>query len=78
MQIAALDQTAEPVDLPPVAAGLIGLRYQLWADRRRSDLNTVLSRQTADWLNAQQDARLAFGRFEALREVSRRLAERKV
>jgi hypothetical protein len=77
MQIAALDVTAVPSDLPPVAAGQVALRYQLWADVRRSELNTVLARQTAEWMSAQDDARLAFGRAEALRGIAARLAARK-
>lgn len=76
MQIAALDRKAEPDDLPPVAASQVALRYQLWADVRRSDLNVVLARQTVDWLDARQDAREAFGRLEALRGIAGRLAER--
>ncbi len=73
-QIEALDRAAEPVDLPPVAAGQVALRYQLWADARRADLNTLLARQTADWLEARRDAQAAFGRAEALRGVAGRLA----
>ena len=77
MQIGALDRSAEPADLPPVAAGLVALRYRLWADQRRTELNTVLARQTADWLEARDAARLAFGRLDALRGVARRLADRR-
>jgi hypothetical protein len=77
MQIAALDKASEPSDLPPVAAAQVALRYQLWADVRRSDLNTVLARQTAEWMSAQDDARLAFGRAEALRGIAARIADRK-
>ena len=76
-QIAALDQSVEPADLPPVAAEQVALRYQLWADARRTELNTVLARQTADWLEARQNAQTAFGRAEALRGAVGRLADRK-
>ena len=76
MQIAALDHCAEPVDLPPVAASQISLRYQLWADVRRSELNVVLARQTVTWLDARQEARHAFGRLEALQGVVGRLAKK--
>lgn len=76
-QIAELDTDAEPIDLPTVPARQVALRYQLWADVRRSELNTVLARQTAEWMAAQEDARLAFGRAEALRGIAARLAERK-
>lgn len=77
MQIAALDKGAEPADLPPVAAGQVALRYQLWADVRRSELNTLLARQTVDWIAAREDAQHAFGRAEALRGVAARIAHRK-
>ncbi len=76
MQIAALDRSAEPDDLPPVAASQVMLRYQLWADGRRSELNAVLARQTVNWLEARQNAREAFGRLQALRGIAGRLAER--
>lgn len=77
MQIVALDRVAEPSDLPPVAATQVLLHYELWADARRSELNTVLARQTAEWMSAQDDARLAFGRAEALRGIAARLAVRR-
>jgi hypothetical protein len=76
-QIAALDQGAEPTDLPPLAAGQVGILYQSWADARRSELNMLLARQTADWLEARQNAQTAFGRAEALRGAVGRLADRK-
>jgi hypothetical protein len=72
MQIAALDQAAAPAGLPPVAAGQVALRYQLWADRRRGELNTVLARQTADWLEARAEAQRAFGKLQALRGLGLR------
>lgn len=77
MQIAALDMPPEPADLAPVAAGQVGLRYQQWADTRRSELNILLARQTADWIAARDEARLAFGKLEALRGVAARCIERK-
>lgn len=73
MQIAALDVTAEPDDLPSVTASQVALRYRLWADVRKGALNAVLARQTVDWLDARQDACQAFGRLEALRGIARRL-----
>jgi len=76
-QLAALERIAEPEDLPPLAAIQAALRYDLWADARRAELNTVLARQTADLMAAREDARLAFGRAEALRGVSARMAVRK-
>jgi hypothetical protein len=76
MKVAALDRTAVPADLPPIAAGQVALRYELWADARRSELNMVLARQTADWMAARDEAREAFGRAEALRGIAARLAAR--
>lgn len=77
MQIAALERDGQDVDLAPVAAGLVALRYQAWADVRRSELNVVLARQTADWLSARDEARIAFGRCEALHGVMQRLGPKR-
>ena len=77
MQIAALEQPSAPADLGLAVAEQVVLRYQLWADVRRAELNTVLARQTADWLAAREDARNAFGRAEALRGIAARLSERR-
>ena len=77
MQISALDRSAEPTDLPPTSAERVALRYQLWADGRRTELTSVLARQTADWLDARQDATMAFGRAEALRGLAPRLDRRR-
>jgi hypothetical protein len=76
-QIVALDGVEPAADLPPVTAGQVALRYQLWADARRSELNMVLARQTAEWIAAREAASLAFGRAEALRGIAGRLAGRK-
>ena len=74
MQIAALDHSANPADLPPVAAGQVALRYELWADVRRLELNALLARQTVEWMSARDEAKHAFARAEALRGVAARLA----
>lgn len=73
--LARLEGLAVPTeaDLPPVAAARVELGYQRWADQRRAELNLVLARQTADWIERKADARLAFGKADALR----RLAEKK-
>jgi hypothetical protein len=71
-QIAALSLQAGPTDLPPVEAGQVAFRYQLWADARRAELNSLLSR-----LAAREEAKLAFGRAEALRSVEGRLRQGK-
>ena len=70
-QIAALDRPEAAANLPPVAASLVALRYQAWADLRRRELNLVLARQTAEWIAAQEAARTAFGKAEALRGLAK-------
>jgi hypothetical protein len=74
MQIAALDVPSASSDLDLAAAGQVSLCYQLWADVRRTELNMVLARQTADWIAAREDARDAFGKTEALRGIAARLS----
>jgi hypothetical protein len=77
MQLSALNQTAEPVDLDPVTAVKVGLDYERWADVRRAELNLVIARQTAAWLEARGDAQTAFGRVQALRSVAEKIRERR-
>jgi hypothetical protein len=61
----------EPIeaDLGPIAAAQAELRYQSWAEARRAEINLTLARQTAEWLEARDAARQAFGRAEALRTL---------
>ncbi|HLQ17671.1 MAG TPA: hypothetical protein VK146_01725 [Tabrizicola sp.] len=77
MQIAALDQTGQPADLEPVTAGKVALAYDRWADLRRAELNLVIARQTASWLEARGEAQTAFGRVQALQGLATRLKERR-
>lgn len=77
MQLQAVNAAAEPVDLPPVAAGLVGIAYQRWADKRRAELNAVIARQTADWMQARAEAGTALGRLQALRGVAEKLGKRR-
>lgn len=60
--LAQLNRPAPPTDLNPVLAGEVAMRYQLWADQRRSAINLLLARQTAEWSEARKDAAEAFGR----------------
>ena len=60
--LAALNRPSASTDLDPVRAGEVSVRYQNWADQRRSVLNLDLARQTAEWAEAKRDAALAFGR----------------
>ena len=72
--LAALAQEQGPLEgLEGMAAELAGLAYQRWADARRGEINIVLARQTRDWLEAQDSARLAFGKAEALRRIHAKL-----
>lgn len=74
MQLAALNQPPEPADLDPLMAAKVGLGYERWADVRRAELNLVLARQTAAWIEDRGEAQTAFGRVQALEGVSARLA----
>ena len=69
------DLTAEPVlsTLPLVAAQMAELRWQKWADLRRAEINPILARQTAEWMEARAKAQRAFARGEALRALRARL-----
>lgn len=74
--LARLADLALPVahaDLPPMAAAGIALRYQLWADHRRSEINLALARQTADWIEKRATATRAFGQAQALAALGKRL-----
>ena len=67
--LAELDLPQPDTDLPPVKAGEVAMRYQLWADQRRSEINLTLARQTATWTEARQEAAHAFGRDQALNRL---------
>jgi hypothetical protein len=56
-------------DLGAIAAAQAELRYQSWAEARRAEINLTLARQTAEWLDAQDAARRAFGRSLALQAL---------
>lgn len=71
-RLAGLD-APQATDLAPIAAAQAGLLYERWAEGRRAEINLLLSRQTAVWLEAQTSARQAFGRSEALQSVRKKL-----
>ena len=71
-QLEELNRPATPSDLPPVLAGEIAMRYALWADQRRTEINMVLARQTVEWADARQDAALAFGRNQVVHKLGDR------
>jgi hypothetical protein len=60
--LADLNRPVAQGDLNPVVAGEVGMRYQFWADQRRSAMNLTLARQTAEWVEARAVAAQAFGR----------------
>lgn len=69
---------------PPVAERLEGaaselalLTYQRWVDMRREELNRQLAQKTADWLDAADAARAAFGKDRALISLSDRVTGKK-
>ncbi len=75
MQIAALDQPSAAQDLDAVTAEKVTLTYGRWADQRRAELNLVIARQTADWIEARSEAQTAFGRVQALQGLATRLKQ---
>lgn len=76
MQMAAISAAGAPAGLSPVTEGLVGLGYQRWADIRRGELNAVIARQTAAWIEARSGAAVAFGRVQAVRGIAERLARK--
>lgn len=70
--LADLEQPATNSDLPLAAEAEVALRYRRWAEGRRREINLTLARQTADWLEARDRARLAFGRVEVLDKLADR------
>jgi hypothetical protein len=69
-RLGALNRAADPGDLDPVVAAKVALGYERWADVRRADLNLIIARQTAAWLEARGQAQTAFGRVQALKGVA--------
>ncbi len=71
-QLAALQpQTAQLGDGQDVGDALAALHYQAWAEARRAQLRQQLALQTAQWMDAQDAARQAFGKANAMGEILR-------
>ena len=70
--LADLNRPSPPTNLNPVTAGEVAMRYQLWADQRRSAINLVLARQTVEWSEARKDASEAFGRDSVIGKLQDR------
>lgn len=64
-----LNRPSPSSGLSPLLAAEVALRYQLWADQRRSEINALLARQTVACDEARQEAALAFGRNQALQKL---------
>jgi hypothetical protein len=71
-RLAAIDVNCSLSDLPLAAIAQAEMRYALWADARRTEINLCLSRQTAIRLVAQAAAVRAFGHTEVLRRLRER------
>lgn len=71
-RLAGLSRPLAETDLPLSAAAQAGLLYERWAEARRAEINLTLARQTAEWIEARDAARQAFGRADALRRLSDR------
>lgn len=72
-QLAGLAKTCGLTDgIQPVAAQLAALNYQRWAESRRAEINLVLARQTAEWIEARDAARATFGRAEVVGKLQLR------
>ncbi len=56
-----------------VADVMAAVAYQGWADARRAEMNQILARQTATWLDARDMARVAFGKADVLQSLSMRM-----
>ncbi len=71
-RLAGLSRPLAETHLPLAAAAQAGLLYERWAEARRAEINLTLARQTAEWIEARDAARQAFGRADALRRLSDR------
>ena len=68
-----LDLTpGQPQTLGTIADAQTMLRYESWADARRAEINLILARQTAEWMEARRRAELAFGRANVLHRLGKR------
>lgn len=56
-------------DSDTVTSATTLMRYEHWADSKRREINLVLARQTAIWLEARKGAQVAFGRADVLRRI---------
>ncbi len=71
-RLAGLDLSPIEPDLGVIAAAQAEVRYQSWAEARRAEINLTLARQTAEWIEAREAARRAFGRAQVLERLTAR------
>lgn len=71
-QLSAVNEAPPPDDLEPIVSSKVALGYERWADTRRAELNIVIARQTADWMDASAEAQAAFGRVQVLQSLKGR------
>ena len=75
---AALAELAGPRSIPNAEVSLAAfaradLLYDRWVERRRSEMNLQLARQTAIWLEQRSTTALAFGRNDVLTKLTDQL-----
>jgi hypothetical protein len=73
-RLAELDRPMEAPDLPLITAQEITMRHALWADHKRRQINEMLARQTAEWIEAREEASRAFGRNQVLNRLKGQLS----
>ena len=72
-RLETLRHPAEAPDLSLVAAAQARLAWEGWAERQRRDLNTRLARLHAEQAEAEDRARLSFGRADLLDRLGQKL-----
>ena len=60
-------------DKAGVADAVAALNFQIWAEARRADLSQNLARQTAEWMDSRDQARLAFGQARGFEKLTDQL-----
>ena len=64
------DTVISPASTAPEAMAFI--MHETWKTQKRRALNQIFAQKTAVWLQAQEDARHAFGRAEVLAKLVER------
>ncbi len=60
-----------------IADALAALNFQVWAEARRAELSQVLARQTAQWLDSRDQARVSFGKARGFEKLYDKLVAQK-